>query len=133
MKLLLAAVCTMGSSITKLNGFCLSGGTFHGPQTLEGKASMKSQVPPCHEAGLCCLIVLVLTPKHTSAPRSAQDVLSCLSFPGKDPDIETRVLTMRFLNTQSLEASWQGLLSSLGLGNKKRKKKKTTTTHATLY
>lgn len=91
------------------------------PQTLEGKAPMKSQVPPCHEAGLCCLIVLVLTPKRTSALRSAQDVLSCLTFTGKDPD---RIISeWDFFYT----VTW-GFMARPpvfpGLGNKKRKKEK---------
>lgn len=39
MKLLLTSVCTVGSSVTKLNGFCLSGGTFHGPTDVRGKGT----------------------------------------------------------------------------------------------
>lgn len=39
MKLLLTSICTVGSSITKLNDFFLSGGTFHGPTDNRGKGT----------------------------------------------------------------------------------------------
>lgn len=39
MKLLLTSACTVGSSVTKLNGFCLSGGIFQAPIDVRGKGT----------------------------------------------------------------------------------------------
>lgn len=131
-KLLLTSVCTVGSSITKLNGFCLSGGTFHGPTDVRGKGT--SEVSSATVSWSWAVL------SHSACIDSqtyqcTSQCTRCTELPNVSRQGSWQdYFRMSFLNTQSLEASWQGLLSSLGLGNKKRKKKKKTTTkHATLY